>query len=81
MFNTTGIVMLPFFSSSAQKPWWVKVHTKTPQCVYFFGPFDSAREAKIHQHGYIEDLVDEGARGVRAVTHRGNPQMLTIVKE
>ncbi|MEM6435025.1 MAG: DUF1816 domain-containing protein [Cyanobacteria bacterium P01_D01_bin.115] len=70
--------MLPFFSSSAPRPWWVKVHTQAPRCVYFFGPFDSAREAKSYRQGYVEDLVHEGAQGIRTATHRGNPPRLTI---
>ena len=42
-------------------PWWVEISTTIPRCTYFFGPFDSVKEAKQEQTGYIDDLVQEKA--------------------
>lgn len=54
-----------FFSLNSHVPCWLKVHTKTPQCVYFFGPFNNSHEARDYQDGYIADLIQEGAQGIR----------------
>ncbi|MGD1941459.1 MAG: DUF1816 domain-containing protein [Leptolyngbyaceae cyanobacterium] len=62
-------------------PWWVKVQTKVPQCVYFFGPFTSSQEAHHHKNGYIEDLTQEGGQGIRVAVRRGHPKVLTLAKE
>ncbi|MGD1921669.1 MAG: DUF1816 domain-containing protein [Pleurocapsa sp.] len=45
-------------------PYWLKISTKVPKCVYYFGPFDSPLEAKALQAGYIEDLMEEDALGI-----------------
>lgn len=45
-------------------PYWLKISTKVPKCVYYFGPFDSPLEAKASQGGYIEDLMEEEAVGI-----------------
>ncbi len=44
--------------------WWLEVFTLKPNCIYYFGPFDTSTEAEINQSGYIEDLKDEGAEGI-----------------
>lgn len=62
-------------------PWWVKIVTETPQCIYYFGPFDSAREAKLTQSGYVEDLEQEGARGIAVLVSQYQPENLTICEE
>ncbi|WP_319419550.1 DUF1816 domain-containing protein [Pleurocapsa sp. FMAR1] len=45
-------------------PYWLQISTKVPNCVYYFGPFDSSIEAKASQVGYIEDLMAENAQGI-----------------
>ena len=69
------------FSFNSQAPCWLKVRTQTPQCVYFFGPFNSSREARDHQDGYMTDLIQEGAQGIRVTLQRKEPQVLTLVQE
>jgi len=57
-----------FFTSVLEKlglAWWVEVVTEQPNCTYYFGPFASAKEAKLAQPGYIEDLLEEEALGKR----------------
>lgn len=61
--------------------WWVKIVTETPHCTYYFGPFDSAREAKLNQGGYIEDLEQEGAKGIAVLVSQCQPETLTICDE
>ena len=61
-----------------QQFWWVKVKTQSPDCLYYFGPFDSRSEAKGKQTGYMEDLVKEGAKNVVPVVSRSQPAQLTI---
>lgn len=62
-------------------PWWVKIETQVPVCTYYFGPFESRREAQAHRGGYVEDLEGEGAQGLQVVIEQGNPQELTIFDE
>ena len=64
-----------------QLAWWIEIRTEIPPCTYYFGPFDSLKEAEISQHGYIEDLVGEKARGITVELKRCQPQMLTISEE
>ena len=61
--------------------WWVKIVTEIPHCTYYFGPFDSAREANHNQTGYIEDLEQEGAKGIAVLISQCQPQTLTICEE
>ena len=44
-------------------------------------PSGRSKEAEISQHGYIEDLVEEKARGIKVELKRCQPQMLTISEE
>ena len=63
-------------------PYWLKISTKVPKCVYYFGPFDSPLEAKALQAGYIEDLMEEDARGIDVEIERcPQPPQLTISEE
>jgi len=58
--------------------WWVEVTTASPRCTYYFGPFLRADEAESAQGGYIEDLEQEGAQGIRVRVKRCKPEALTI---
>jgi Domain of unknown function (DUF1816) len=68
---------LPFLTQPNYH-WWIKISTTTPCCTYYFGPFDDREEAKIYQPGYVEDLVEEKAQGIKVETKRCQPQWLTI---
>ena len=61
--------------------WWVKVVTDNPGCTYYFGPFASAKEAKLYQPGYIEDLVQEEAQIIAVDVKRCAPKRLTSFEE
>jgi len=71
------------FSKSTDKDmdWWVKIVTETPHCIYFFGPFESANEARHNQSGYVEDLEQEGAMGIGIYVLQDRPEALTIYDE
>jgi hypothetical protein len=71
------------FLKKQNNHWWIKIYTSIPCCTYYFGPFDSKREAKIYQPGYLEDLVQEQAQGITVETKwfLTLPKSLTIVKE
>lgn len=60
---------------------WVEVTTKQPECIYYFGPFLTRKEAERAQSGYLEDLENEGAQGISAVVKRCKPEKLTIFEE
>lgn len=56
--------------------WWIEV--KTDDCTYFFGPFASQSDAESEQHGYIEDLEQDGESNIQASLMKGKPSKLTI---
>lgn len=58
-------------------PWWVEIWTAQPHCLYYFGPFNSAEEAKFYQGGYLEDLQAEGATGISIQIKQCQPHTLT----
>ncbi len=57
------------------------IQTTKPLCTYYFGPFDSAEEAKLNQAGYIEDLMEENAEGITVEIQQCQPEVLTISQE
>lgn len=61
--------------------WWVEIITEAPKCTYYFGPFATAKEAQAAQSGYIQDLEQEGAKGIRVEVKRCKPQDLTVHDE
>lgn len=77
--------MKNFFSSLLglfSTPWWVKITTADPHCIYYFGPFDSEEEATQAKPGYVEDLQAEGAQQIRtSFEHISEPEELTIELE
>ncbi|MEO0014286.1 MAG: hypothetical protein RLZZ535_2675 [Cyanobacteriota bacterium] len=62
-------------------PWWVKITTAKPKCVYYFGPFDSQNEAVESQSGYLEDLKTEKAQEITIEIKQDLPKLLTITEE
>lgn len=62
-------------------PWWVKITTAKPKCVYYFGPFDSQNEAVESQSGYVEDLKTEKAQEITIEIKQDLPKLLTITEE
>jgi len=61
--------------------WWVEIETESPRCTYYFGPFATAKEAKTAQPGYVEDLQQEGAKGIKVELKRCKPERLTVFEE
>ncbi|HLO51417.1 MAG TPA: DUF1816 domain-containing protein [Kamptonema sp.] len=57
--------------------WWVKIVTLLPVCTYYFGPFDSMREAASAQTDYMEYLKREGVQGMTAWIKQCKPEMLS----
>lgn len=66
---------------SPKMPWWIKITTEVPKCTYFFGPFDSSAEANQLELGYIEDLKEEKAQGIKVEIQQCEPKDLTIFEE
>ena len=61
--------------------WWVEIVTDSPHCTYYFGPFDTDKEASSNTPGYIEDLESEGAKRVSIRIKRCQPSDLTICED
>ena len=67
--------LFSFFSAN----WWVKITTAEPNCIYYFGPFDSEKEATEAKPGFIEDLEQEGAQRIRtSLQQSAEPAELTL---
>ena len=58
--------------------WWIKIHTMIPCVTYYFGPFDTQKEAKKHYPGYLADLESEKAIGISAYFEFIKPNILTV---
>ena len=79
--SSLGVGSTFYFTLPAYPPalhWWLEIHTKTPQCTYYFGPFETALEARSLQAGYLEDLRQEQAQVITAEIKQCQPQQLTI---
>ncbi|NJR76053.1 MAG: DUF1816 domain-containing protein [Scytonema sp. CRU_2_7] len=61
--------------------WWVEIITTEPYCIYYFGPFENTEEAILAQDDYIEDLANEGTRGITVEIKCCQPRNLTIFQE
>lgn len=72
--------ILPFFKKSTLF-WWVKISTTIPSCIYYFGPFDTFREAQLLRDGYIDDLIEEKAQGITVEIKRCQPVEMTIFED
>ena len=74
--------ILPWVRMPSQNmPWWIIISTEVPQCIYFFGPFDSFSEANLLTSGFVEDLKGENAIGIRVEIQQCEPKELTIIEE
>ncbi|MEH2334857.1 DUF1816 domain-containing protein [Nostoc sp.] len=70
-----------FSSNQSELFWWVEINTTVPHCTYYFGPFDSKKEAQLSRTGYVEDLYQEEARGIVAVIKQCQPDLLTVFQD
>ncbi len=70
-----------FYAYLKKKPWWIEIHTTKPLFTYYFGPFNSFREAQRHQPGYIKDLLQKKPLGVSVKLTQTNPTLLTIIED
>jgi hypothetical protein len=68
------------FISPAIIPWWVEIHTQFPTCTYYFGPFDTEKQAKVSQLGYMEDLIQEDAEIIFCQVKQFQPSAFTVVE-
>ena len=79
--STLGVGSTFYFTLPVYSPapnWWVEIHTNNPQCTYYFGPFETALEARNLQAGYVEDLQQEQAQILTVQIKQCQPQKLTL---
>ncbi len=74
------VVLSVFAAPNRHNPekWWVEIVTDSPRCTYYFGPFDTDKEASSNTPGYIEDLKSEGAQRISIRIKQCQPSDLTI---
>jgi hypothetical protein len=58
--------------------WWIEVFTAHPACIYYFGVFENPNHAEAALPGFMDDLLDEGARGLVARIDFHTPLELTV---
>jgi len=63
------------------RKYWIKVTTVKPSCTYYFGSFLNRESARLAQPGFIEDLENENAQGIKAEIKLCQPQKLTLCDE
>ncbi len=69
--------LINLFQNQKNPKWWIEIKTTIPQCLYYFGPFDSYEEAQLHLPGYIEDLIEEKAINILVSIKKCQPNNLT----
>jgi Domain of unknown function (DUF1816) len=73
--------LIPGFLPNLDIAWWIEITTYSPQCLYYFGPFDSREEAEASYLGYVEDLESEQAEGIDINIKYCKPKVLTVFDE
>ena len=74
-------LLSPFFKLLGWA-YWIEIVTEVPRCTYYFGPFENRREAEEESLGYVEDLKDEEAVGIRVtIERRATPTELTVFQD
>jgi Domain of unknown function (DUF1816) len=58
--------------------WWIEIFTAHPACIYYFGVFEHAHLAEAALPEFINDLLDEGAKGLVSRIDYHSPIDLTI---
>lgn len=61
--------------------WWVEISTDLPRCTYYFGPFLGVKLAEAAKAGYVEDLEQEGAKGIKVEVKQCKPTQLTVADD
>ncbi len=61
--------------------YWVEILTEKPRCTYYFGPYFHKSEAQAASLGFIEDLEQEGAQGIKVLIKRCKPVNLTVYED
>ena len=58
--------------------WWIEILTSKPDYIYYFGVFNSYREAEQSKNDYIQDLKEEKAKIIDIQIKQCQPKQLTI---
>ena len=81
LYSSTKYILKSNSRVKIKPPWWVKISTSQPECLYYFGSFSSKLEAIETLPGYLEDLEGERAEGIVVEIEQGYPERLTISVE
>jgi Domain of unknown function (DUF1816) len=60
-------------AAAIPRAWCVEINTAFPDGRYYFGPFNSRKEAEDSRSGYVEKLCREAARGIVALVKQAQP--------
>lgn len=61
--------------------WWVEIITTKPNCIYYFGPFETSHEAETMRPSYVADLIEEGVFTIQTIVKQCQPTQLTIFED
>ena len=53
------------FGNKLGLAWWAKVETRSPNVIYWYGPFLTKNSLKQNLNSFINDLSDEGSNDIK----------------
>ena len=57
--------MIRNFGNKLGLAWWAKIETKSPNAIYWFGPFLTKRSLKENMSPFIKELTEEGSTKIK----------------
>ena len=66
--------MIRNFGNKLGLAWWAKVETATPTVTYWYGPFLTKRSLNDTLENFLNDLSEEGSKGIKHSIIRCNKE-------
>ena len=66
--------MIRNFCNKLGLAWWAKIETETPSVTYWYGPFLTKRNLNENLKIFLDDLSQEGSKGIKHSIVRCNKE-------
>ena len=71
--------MIRNFGNKLGLAWWAKVNTENPSVIYWYGPFLTKRSLNENLELFLNDLYEEGAKGIKhSIVQCNREEPLTV---
>ena len=71
--------MIRNFGNKLGLAWWAKVNTENPSVTYWYGPFLTKRSLNENLELFLNDLYEEGAKGINhSIVRCNREEPLTV---